>query len=107
MPVRRRAALRRAAADRISTPAAWARSRCLAKIHEVLRDVIAQHQPTVCVVEGLFFAQNLQTALTMGEARGAALVAAAEAGLEIYEIATRKVKRPRTSAGPPRANEIA
>ena len=42
-----------------------------------LRGVIAEHQPTVCVLEGLFFAQNLQTALIMGEARGASLVAAA------------------------------
>jgi crossover junction endodeoxyribonuclease RuvC len=47
----------------------------------------------VCVVEGLFYSQNLQTALTMGQARGAALVIAAEAGLEIYEIAPRKVKQ--------------
>jgi L-alanine-DL-glutamate epimerase-like enolase superfamily enzyme len=45
------------------------------------------------VVEGLFYAQNLQTALIMGEARGAALAALAEAGLEIVEIAPRKVKQ--------------
>jgi crossover junction endodeoxyribonuclease RuvC len=77
----------------ISCVAGWERSRCLLKIAETLRDVMKQHRPTVCVIEGLFFAQNLQTALLMGEARGAALVAAAEAGLEIYEIATRKVKQ--------------
>lgn len=52
-----------------------------------------EHQPTVCVVEGLFFAQNLQTAIVMGEARGAALAAIAESGIEIYEIAPRKVKQ--------------
>ena len=77
----------------ISCPAGWEHSRCLLKITQTLRDVLRQHQPTVCVVEGLFFAQNLQTALVMGEARGASLVAAAEAGLEIYEIAPRKVKQ--------------
>jgi crossover junction endodeoxyribonuclease RuvC len=71
----------------------WEHSRCLVKIAHTLRDVIKEHQPQVCIVEGLFFAQNLQTALIMGEARGAALVAAAEAGLSIYEIATRKVKQ--------------
>jgi crossover junction endodeoxyribonuclease RuvC len=49
--------------------------------------------PTVCVVEGLFYAQNLQTAIIMGEARGAALAAVAESGTEIFEIATRKVKQ--------------
>lgn len=77
----------------ISCPAGWERSRCLAKIYATLRDVIREHQPTVCIVEGLFFAQNLQTALIMGEARGAALVAMAEAGLEIHEVAPRKVKQ--------------
>ncbi len=45
------------------------------------------------MVEGLFYAQNLQTALIMGEARGAALCVVAEAGLEIYELAPRKVKQ--------------
>src|SRR6266487_77970 len=77
----------------IICPVGWEQSRCLAKIAQTLRDVVKQHRPTVCVVEGLFYAQNLQTALTMGEARGAALVAAAEAGLEIYEMAPRKVKQ--------------
>jgi crossover junction endodeoxyribonuclease RuvC len=62
-------------------------------IASTLRDVLRKHHPTVCVVEGLFYAQNLQTALIMGEARGASLVAAAEAGLEIFEIAPRKVKQ--------------
>jgi len=41
----------------------------------------------------LFFAQNLQTALLMGEARGVCLLAAAEAGLEIFEMAPRRVKQ--------------
>ena len=77
----------------IVCPAGWEQSRCLVKIAQTLRDVVKQHRPTICVVEGLFYAQNLQTALTMGEARGAALVMAAEAGLEIYEIAPRKVKQ--------------
>ncbi len=77
----------------ISCPAGWERSRCLARISQSLRDVLKQHRPAVCVVEGIFYAQNLQTAMIMGEARGAALAAIAEAGLEIYEIAPRKVKQ--------------
>jgi len=77
----------------ISCPAGWERSRCLAKISQTLRETIQKHRPTVCVIEGLFFAQNLQTALILGEARGAALAALAEAGLEIFEIAPRKVKQ--------------
>ena len=76
----------------ITCPASWERSRCLVNISDTLRTVIAQHQPSVCVIEGIFFVQNLKTALIMGEARGAALAAVASAGLDIYEIATRKVK---------------
>jgi len=63
------------------------------KIVQTLREVLKQFQPTACVIEGLFYAQNLQTALIMGEARGAALSVIAEAGLEIYELAPGKVKQ--------------
>lgn len=77
----------------VSCPSAWAHSRCLVKIVQTLREVLMRHQPTVCVVEGIFYAQNLQTAIVMGEARGAALAVIAEAGLEIYELAPRKVKQ--------------
>jgi crossover junction endodeoxyribonuclease RuvC len=77
----------------ICVPAGWERSRCLARIAQTVRSVLQQHHPTICVMEGLFYAQNLQTALIMGEARGASLATVAEAGLEIYEIAPRKVKQ--------------
>ncbi len=77
----------------IHCPAAWEPSRCLAKIAQDLRGLLKQFQPGICVVEALFYAQNLQTALVMGEARGAALATIAEAGLEIYELAPRKVKQ--------------
>ena len=77
----------------IACPPGWQRSRCLAHITRTLRDVLKAHQPQVCVVEGLFYAQNFQTALIMGEARGASLATIADAGLEIYEIAARKVKQ--------------
>ena len=65
----------------ISCPKDWERSRCLAKISQTLRDVLLEHSPDVCVVEGIFFAQNLKTAIIMGEARGAALAAVAESGI--------------------------
>lgn len=74
-------------------PASLPRTQCLVRIASGLREAIRQHQPTLGAIEGLFFAQNLQTALLMGEARGVCLLAAAEAGLEISEIAPRKVKQ--------------
>ena len=77
----------------VRCPASWERSRCLAHISRTLREQIQKLRPTACIVEGLFYAQNFQTALIMGEARGASLVVAAEAGLEIFEIAPRKVKQ--------------
>jgi crossover junction endodeoxyribonuclease RuvC len=77
----------------IHCAASMLRSRCLVRIADELRAAIRQHQPTACAIEGLFFAQNLQTALLMGEARGVCLLAAAEAGLEIIEMAPRKVKQ--------------
>jgi crossover junction endodeoxyribonuclease RuvC len=77
----------------ISCPQSWEHSRCLVQIVKTLREVLQQHHPEVCVIEGLFFAQNLQTALIMGEARGAALATIAEQGVEIYEMAPRKVKQ--------------
>jgi crossover junction endodeoxyribonuclease RuvC len=81
------------ASGTIKCPSSWERSRCLLKISQSLGVVVRTHSPTVCIVEGLFYAQNLQTAIIMGEARGAALAAVAESGMEIYEIATRKVKQ--------------
>src|SRR3954464_16053870 len=77
----------------VKCSATWERSRCLVRIAEELRAVIKQHKPTICIIEALFYAQNLQTALLMGEARGASLLAASEAGLEIFELAPRKVKQ--------------
>lgn len=91
----------------IHCPARWERSRCLGKIASDLRDVIATHHPDVCVAEGLFFAQNLQTALIMGEARGAALSVVAMAGLPIFEIAPRKVKQAMVGFGGAQKDAVA
>lgn len=77
----------------IHCPASWIRSRCLMTISEKLRELAQAHAPTVCAIEGLFFAQNMKTALIMGEARGAAMAAVATAGLDIFEIAPRKMKQ--------------
>lgn len=77
----------------VRCPASWEQSRCLARIAGEIREVIRTTTPTVCIIEGLFFAQNIQTAIIMGQARGAALAVIAEADLPIYELAPRKVKQ--------------
>ncbi len=91
----------------ISCPRTWERSRCLAKISEILRAEVQKYQPTACVIEGIFCAQNLQTAMIMGEARGAALAVVAERGIEIFEIAPRKVKQAVTGFGAAQKSAVA
>jgi crossover junction endodeoxyribonuclease RuvC len=91
----------------LSIPARWERSRCLVRIHQGIRDAIKEHRPTGCVLEGLFYAQNLQTALIMGEARGASIVAAGEAGLEIFEISPRKMKQAMVGYGAAQKGAVA
>jgi len=68
-------------------------SGCLVAIREKVHDLIVKHRPEICAVEGVIFVQSYKTAITMGAARGAAILAAAEHGLEIYEYAPRRVKQ--------------
>ena len=67
---------------------------CLCRIREVLfRRDKAPSTRGVCAVEGIIYVQSYKTAITMGAARGAAIIAAAEHGLEVHEYAPRRVKQ--------------
>ncbi len=68
-------------------------SGCLVAIHEKLVDLIARHQPEACALEGIIFVQSHRTAITMGAARGAAILAAAARGLAVYEYSPRPSNR--------------
>ncbi len=68
-------------------------SGCLVAIHERVVDLIATHQPDCAAFEAVIFVQSYRTAITLGAARGAALLAAAGRGLPIYEYAPRRVKQ--------------
>ena len=74
-------------------------SRCLVAIRATVTDLVQQFQPEVAAVEGIIYLQNYQTAITLGSARGAAILALAEAGLPIYEYAPRRVKSAATGRG--------
>lgn len=74
-------------------------SRCLVAIHQEVTDLLQQFQPDAAAVEGIIYLQNYQTAITLGSARGVALLAFAEAGLPIYEYAPRRVKSAATGRG--------
>ena len=77
----------------IKCPNDWSMSRCFLEISNTIESVINDTAPTVAAIEGLFFAQNIKTALVMGQARGAALTTITKAGLDSFEIAPRKVKQ--------------
>ena len=68
-------------------------SSCLVAIHDRLAELIHKWEPDCCAVEGVIFVQSHRTAITLGAARGAAILAAAERGLPVYEYAPREVKQ--------------
>ena len=78
--------------DVISIPDRLPQSAALAAVRTHLRNVIEKHQPDEVAVEGIIYVQSHRTAISMGAARAAALIAAADAGLCVYEYAPMKVK---------------
>jgi len=68
-------------------------SGCLVAIHERVVELIGEHRPECAIFESVIYVQSYRTAITLGSARGAALLAAAERGLPIYEYAPRRVKQ--------------
>mgnify|MGYP003652866534 CR=1 FL=1 len=68
-------------------------SGCLVAIREAIHVVIQKHHPECCAVEAVIYVQSYKTAIIMGAARGAAVLAAAEHGLPVYEYAPKRVKQ--------------
>jgi crossover junction endodeoxyribonuclease RuvC len=71
----------------------------LQAIHQGLVQVMDQHQPDEVAVEGVFQAKNARSALLLGHARGVALLAAAQAGLVVYEYPPASVKKALVGGG--------
>ena len=65
---------------------------CLRAIHAKVCELIAAHSPDVMAIESVIYGKNAGTMLVLGEARGAVITAAADAGLPIYEYEPRRVK---------------
>ena len=82
-------------------------SGCLVAIRQQLSDAIVQYQPTVCAIESTIYVQSFQTAIALGTARGACLIAAAEHGLAIYEYAPREVKQAAVGKGSAQKEQVA
>ena len=65
----------------------------LGHIYAEIGDVIRQYKPEQMSIENVFMARNADSALKLGQARGAAICAAHQAGLEIAEYAAREIKQ--------------
>ena len=91
----------------ISSPAKLTQSQCLVEIRRSIAGVIQQHQPDVCAVESVIYVQSYKTAIIMGAARGAALLAAAESGLKIYEYPPKRVKQAVVGRGGASKDQVA
>ncbi len=77
----------------IRTTAAQADADRLRQLHGALTALLTEHRPVRVGVERLFFQRNVQTAMTVGQARGIALLVAAEAGLVVDEPTPNEVKQ--------------
>lgn len=65
----------------------------LKRIFDGLTEVIEKYTPDAVAIEDMFFANNAQSALKLGQARGAAIVAGVNAGLPVFEYTALQVKQ--------------
>lgn len=76
---------------KITTVNCWG-SR-LKQIYDNLLQIINQYQPNQVSIEKVFVHKNVSSALKLGQARGAAIVAAASMGLSVHEYSARQIKQ--------------
>ena len=76
----------------LTTPAGEPMERRLLTLYSGLRDLLRTYRPSHAAVEQLFFGRNVTTAVTVGQARGVALLAAAEFGLAVSEYKPAEIK---------------
>ena len=74
-----------------SDPASFAQR--LKKLHNGLLEVLEEYSPHVMAVEEVFHAVNVKSALKLGHARGALLLAAAQRGVPVVEYSALQVKK--------------
>lgn len=62
-------------------------------LYNSLMEIITRHEPDVASIEELFFNTNAKTAILVGQARGVAVLACANSGLEIAEYTPLQIKQ--------------
>ncbi len=81
------------------TPAQWPLPRRLRALYDAMRAVLAEFAPQAVAVEKLFVQRNLRSAMSVGQARGVLLLAAAQADLPVAEYTPTEVKSALTGYG--------
>lgn len=74
-------------------------SEKLKRIFDDLTNVIQTHNPQFFAIEDIFYHENVNTAIIMGHARGVAILAARQAGIEVFEYTSREIKMSVTGNG--------
>ena len=75
-------------------------------IYNGLVDIIERYGPDAFAIEELFFNKNIKTALTVGHARGVAILAGSESGVQVYEYTPLQVKQAVVGYGRADKNQI-
>lgn len=83
----------------IKTPPDWEMPRRLGRLFDGVTELVRSYRPGTVAVEELFFNTNSTTAITVGQARGVAILAAYKAGIEFSEYTPLQVKQAITSYG--------
>ncbi len=83
----------------ISTPKDLPHNQRLLMLHLDLAELIAHHKPERAGVEKLFFASNVTTAMSVGEARGVVLLTLEQAKVPLVEFTPLQVKQATTGYG--------
>jgi len=90
----------------ITPPATYSLSKRLLVIYSSLIEVIEKHSPDFMSIEDIFFAKNANSAIKLGQARGVALLAAENSGIQIFEYSPTRVKLAVTGSGRAKKFEI-
>ena len=71
----------------------------LAQVYAGVAELIAMYRPAEFAIEQVFMSRNADSALKLGQARGTAIVCAANHGLPVYEYGPKQVKQAVTGTG--------
>lgn len=78
----------------------------LNEIFDGINEVIQLHDPVIAAVEDVFMSTNPKSALKLGHARGAAVVAAMQNGLAVFDYTPRRVKQAVAGYGQARKEQV-